>query len=61
MIGHSLVALFLSLLFVAVAQAQSLKIADRKTRKTVERRRAAGRSRLARDITIAAIRSIAGR
>ena len=52
MIGHSLVALFLSLLFVAVAQAQSLKIADRKSSKMFSAAELLA-SPLARDITIA--------
>lgn len=52
MIGHGLVALFLSLLFAAVAEAQSLKIADRKGSRTFSAADLLA-SPLARDITIA--------
>jgi hypothetical protein len=52
MIGHSFIALFLSLLFVAVAEAQSLKIADRKGAKRFTAQQLLA-SPLARTITVA--------
>jgi len=52
MIAHSLVALFLSLLFVGVAEAQALKIADRKGARTFSAAELLA-SPLARDVTIA--------
>jgi mono/diheme cytochrome c family protein len=52
MIGHSFIALLLSLLFVAVAEAQSLKIADRKGSRTFSAAELLA-SPLARDVTIA--------
>jgi len=52
MIGHGFIALFLSLLFVAAAEAQSLKIADRKGDKSFTAEQLLA-SPLARDVAIA--------
>ncbi|TMJ25646.1 MAG: cytochrome c [Alphaproteobacteria bacterium] len=52
MIGHGFIALFLSLLFVAAAEAQSLKIADRKGAKSFTAEQLLA-SPLARNVTIA--------